>query len=56
MTAIDDIYGALTDRRSYKSEMTPEAAFGLMSQSMPCQIDSIMLKLFRQIVLDQTRA
>ncbi len=55
MAAIVDIYGALTDRRSYKPEMAPETAFDLMSESMSDQLDTGLLKVFRHIVLDQTR-
>ena len=55
MAAIVDIYGALTDRRTYKPEMGPEAAFAIMTEHMAPHIDLDLLKVFREIVLDQAR-
>ena len=55
MAAIVDIYGALTDRRTYKPAMDPEKALGIMTEHMAAHIDLDLLKLFRQVVLDQTR-
>ncbi|MEI6559089.1 MAG: HD domain-containing phosphohydrolase [Rhodospirillaceae bacterium] len=55
MAAIVDIFGALTDRRSYKPAMDSEAALKIMSRQMAAQIDMDLLKMFREVVLDQTR-
>ena len=52
MAAIADIYGALTDRRTYKPSMDPEAAFLIMSEHMSHHIDMGLLKVFRDVVLD----
>ena len=55
MAAIVDIYGALTDRRTYKPGMDPEEAFGIMTGQMSTHLDMDLLKIFRNIVLDQAR-
>ena len=55
MAAIVDIYGALTDRRTYKPAMEPEAAFGIMTGQMSTHIDMDLVKVFRDVVLDQAR-
>ena len=48
MSAIVDIFGALTDRRSYKPAYTQDKAFEIL-ESMNQQIDQEMLKVFRAI-------
>lgn len=55
MAAIVDIYGALTDRRTYKPSMEPEEAFGIMTEHMSTHIDIDLLRVFREVVLDQAR-
>ena len=55
MAAIVDIFGALTDRRTYKPSMEPEEAFGIMTEHMASHIDLDLLKVFREVVLDQAR-
>ena len=55
MAAIVDIYGALTDRRIYKPAMEAEKAFAIMTEHMATHIDQDLLKVFREVVLDQTR-
>ncbi|MEI7608534.1 MAG: HD domain-containing phosphohydrolase, partial [Rhodospirillaceae bacterium] len=55
MAAIVDIYGALTDRRTYKPAMAPEKAFDIMTEHMATHIDLDLLKVFREVVMDQAR-
>jgi HD-GYP domain-containing protein (c-di-GMP phosphodiesterase class II) len=52
MAGIADIYGALTDRRTYKPAMPAEKAFAIMSDQMSAHIDTGFLKVFRQVILD----
>lgn len=52
LTAICDVYSALIDKRSYKDEMTNEAALDLMA-SFKGHLDLDMLKAFRGFVLDR---
>ncbi len=52
MSAIVDIFGALTDVRSYKAAFTPEKAFSIL-ESMDDGLDQSMVKKFR-IVLENT--
>lgn len=51
MSAIVDIFGALTDKRSYKPAYPSEKAFAIL-ESMTEQIDQNMLKLFKSIFGD----
>ena len=48
MSAICDIFGALTDERSYKPAFPAEKAFAIL-ESMDKGIDQGMLKVFRNI-------
>jgi len=48
MSVIVDIFGALTDARSYKPPFPQEKAFGIL-ESMKTQIDQDLLKVFRAI-------
>jgi HD-GYP domain-containing protein (c-di-GMP phosphodiesterase class II) len=48
MSVIVDIFGALTDERSYKPAFPQEKAFGIL-ESMQAQIDQNLLKVFRAI-------
>jgi HD-GYP domain-containing protein (c-di-GMP phosphodiesterase class II) len=48
MSVIVDIFGALTDARSYKPPFPQEKAFGIL-ESMQSQIDQNLLKVFRAI-------
>jgi len=48
MSVIVDIFGALTDARSYKPSFPQEKAFGIL-ESMQTQIDQNLLKVFRAI-------
>jgi len=50
MAAIADIFGALTDKRSYKPPMEPEKAFGIL-EDMSSAIDRRMLKVFQSIFM-----
>lgn len=51
MATIIDIFGALTDRRTYKTAMEPEKALQIMTQ-MKGIMDQHMLKTFRNVLLD----
>lgn len=48
MSAIVDIFGALTDKRSYKPAFAQEKAFDILTD-MNTQIDQSLLKVFRTI-------
>lgn len=50
MAAITDVFGALTDRRTYKEPKAPEAAIEIM-QSSPGHLDQHLLNLFQNILL-----
>jgi len=52
MSAIVDIFGALTDVRSYKAAFTPEKAFSIL-ESMDDGLDQSLVKKFR-VVLETT--
>lgn len=52
MAAIADVFGALTDRRVYKSAMAPERAFSIMSGEMREHLDMHLLAIFREMLLD----
>jgi len=52
MAAIADVFGALTDRRVYKPDMSPEQAFRVMSEEMNRHLDMVLLEHFRQMLLD----
>lgn len=48
MSAIVDIFGALTDIRSYKPAFPQEKAFEIL-EGMSTEIDQSLLKVFRSI-------
>jgi HD-GYP domain-containing protein (c-di-GMP phosphodiesterase class II) len=52
MSAIVDVFVALTDRRPYRAPLQPVAALALMVGEMGSQLDQRLLKLFRQMLLD----
>jgi putative nucleotidyltransferase with HDIG domain len=52
MAAIVDIFSAMTDQRSYKAAIEPEAALNYMAEHMGKQIDLRLLVIFRQCLLD----
>lgn len=54
MATIIDIFGALTDRRAYKSSMEPEQALHVMTQ-MGRQLDQTLLATFRTVLLDTAK-
>jgi HD-GYP domain-containing protein (c-di-GMP phosphodiesterase class II) len=56
MASIIDVFTALTDRRVYKREMEAETALKLMVDEMTSHLDIKLLGLFRQMLLDATRA
>lgn len=56
MASIIDVFTALTDRRVYKREMEAETALKLMIDDMTSHLDVKLLGLFRQMLLDATRA
>lgn len=53
MSAIVDIFSALTDRRVYKPPMSPEKAISIMEE-MEGHIDMHFLKSFKELLLDAT--
>lgn len=55
MAAIVDVFGALTDRRSYKSSMSPEKALGIMVDDMANHLDGHLVALFRDVFLGAVR-
>ncbi|CAK0778259.1 Two-component system response regulator [Azospirillaceae bacterium] len=52
MTAIVDVFSALTDRRVYKPPMSAEKALKIMTEEMATSLDQNFLRLFRDILLD----
>ncbi len=56
MSAIVDVFSAMTDRRPYKPEMTAEQAFRLIVDTMGRQLDMHLLALFREVLLDAVRS
>ena len=55
MAAIIDVFTALTDRRCYKPPIEPETALNIMVGEMSSHLDTKLLGLFRQMLLDATR-
>ncbi len=49
MSAIVDIFGALTDERSYKPAFPPEMAFDILSE-MTNQLDQRLVNIFREVL------
>jgi len=49
MSAIVDIFGALTDERSYKPAFPPEMAFKILEE-MTDQLDQRLVKVFREVL------
>lgn len=49
MSAIVDIFGALTDERSYKPAFAPEMAFDILGE-MTAQLDQRLVSIFREIL------
>ncbi len=49
MSAIVDIFGALTDERSYKAAYPPEMAFGILEE-MTNQLDQRLVGIFREVL------
>ena len=52
MAAIIDVFCALTDRRPYKTPMSPHAAFEFMATTMKGKLDVNLLPKFRNILID----
>lgn len=52
MSAIVDVFSALTDRRVYKPAMDPVVAFRIMTQEMTDHLDQRYVKVFRDILGD----
>ena len=53
MSAIIDVFCGLTDRRPYKTPLSPNAAFELMATTMAGKLDVNLLPRFRNILLEQ---
>ena len=49
MSAIVDIFGALTDERSYKEAFPPEMAFDILGE-MTAQLDQRLVGIFREVL------
>jgi HD-GYP domain-containing protein (c-di-GMP phosphodiesterase class II) len=49
MSAIVDIFGALTDERSYKKAFPPEMAFDILEE-MTNQLDQRLVKVFKEVL------
>ena len=52
LTAISDVYAALTEERAYKPKMTNEKAFEIMQGFDPGHLDQELVKSFREFILD----
>jgi HD-GYP domain-containing protein (c-di-GMP phosphodiesterase class II) len=55
MSAIVDVFCALSDRRPYKSALDSEHALNIMIETMTSQPDQQLLSLFREMLLDSGR-
>ncbi|ARJ67763.1 hypothetical protein WV31_19925 [Magnetospirillum sp. ME-1] len=55
MSAIVDVFCALSDRRPYKPAQTAEQALQIMLDDMPGKLDVQLLSLFREMLLDSGR-
>ncbi|RAU20378.1 two-component system response regulator [Paramagnetospirillum kuznetsovii] len=55
MSAIVDVFCALSDRRPYKSALDSENALQVMTNSMTAALDQQLLALFREMLLDTGR-
>jgi HD-GYP domain-containing protein (c-di-GMP phosphodiesterase class II) len=55
MASIIDVFSALTDKRVYKPPMEAEVALNLMVNGMGSHLDTPLLGLFRQMLLDATK-
>lgn len=55
MSAIVDVFCALSDRRPYKPAMDAEHALQVMLDDMPGKLDQQLLGLFREMLLDSGR-
>lgn len=51
MAAIADIYGALSDRRTYKPAIEPDKVFPIL-ESMTSELDQHLVELFKGFILD----
>ncbi len=52
LTAIADVYSALTEERAYKPALPPERALNMMKEFGPCHLDQVLVKAFREFALD----
>jgi HD-GYP domain-containing protein (c-di-GMP phosphodiesterase class II) len=55
MSAIVDVFCALSDRRPYKPALEAEQALHVMTEQMPGKLDMQLLSLFREMLLDSGR-
>lgn len=55
MSAIVDVFCALSDRRPYKSALDSEHALNIMIETMTSKLDQQLLSLFREMLLDSGR-
>ncbi len=52
MAAIVDVFAAMTDRRTYKAPVAAETALATMSETMGAELDTRLLGMFREMLLD----
>lgn len=55
MSAIVDVFCALSDRRPYKPALEAEPALSVMTDQMPGKLDQQLLSMFREMLLDSGR-
>lgn len=56
MISIVDVFGALTDERVYKAGMSAEKALDIMATEMTGHLDTRLVRLFRERLLDAARS
>ncbi len=52
MSAIVDVFAALTEERRHRPARSPEATFAMMTTEMQGSLDQRLLKMFRDLLLD----
>ncbi len=52
MTAIVDVFAALTERRSYRAAMSPYQALEVMQANLAAKLDQRLVRLFRTMLLE----
>ncbi|MGE5548107.1 MAG: HD domain-containing phosphohydrolase [Solirubrobacterales bacterium] len=52
MSAIVDVFSAMTERRPYKNPVTPEQAFEVMTTEMADKLDQRLLLMFKDMLME----